>query len=73
MDVLVEGLGFENVLIRGIDSKTFLAYFQMEDNLDKVDLDFLVIAFHKVRKVQWEDLIPTRRTWVECRGIPTIL
>lgn len=50
--LLVEGLGFDNVIIRGLGSKSFLAYFQLEESLEKIDLDFLGIAFQAVRKVQ---------------------
>lgn len=73
VETLVEGMGFDGVIIRGLNRKTFLAYFHLEDSLENIDLDFLGVAFHKVRKVHWEDLIPARHTWVECRGIPAIL
>lgn len=68
--LIVEGLGFEDVQIRELNSKSFLAYFEYEDNLEHVDMDFLEIGFSKVKQVIWEDLIPSRKTWVECRGLP---
>lgn len=72
VSLVVEGLGFHDVLIRGITRTTFLAYFSQEKNLDGVDLKFLEIGFKEVRKVGWNEIIPMRRTWIECRGLPAI-
>lgn len=58
--------------IKGISSKSFLAYFHEED-MDKLDISFLKIGFANVRKTELEDLIPMRKTWVECRGLPIIV
>lgn len=57
---IVEGLGYKDTEIRGISSKTFLAYFPMEDNIKNIDIDFLTIGFEEVREANWDDLIPTR-------------
>lgn len=70
VSLIVEGLGFHDVLIQGISRTTFIAYFQLEENLHNVDLKFLEIGFKDVRCVGWRDLIPQRRAWVECRGLP---
>lgn len=68
MSLIVEGLGFDNVSIRGISSKSFLVYFFSVENLDSLDLGFLEIGFTKVKKASSQDLISTRKSWIECRG-----
>lgn len=55
---IVEGLGFSDVVVRGIDNKTFLAYFPTIEDLLEIDVDFLGIGFAEVRRVNWENLIP---------------
>lgn len=72
VSMIVEGLGFEDVEIRCLSGVCFIAFFKFEENLEGIDLDFLKVGFKKVRKVVWEDLVPTRKVWVECRGIPLI-
>lgn len=62
VSTLVEGLGFDDVIIRGLLSTKFLAFFYLEEDLSKVDLDFLGIGFKVVRKLEVTDLIPTRNT-----------
>lgn len=73
VSLIVEGLRFDKVLIRGISSTLFLALFYLEDNLDSLDLDFLESGFKKVTKAKCEDIVPTRKTWIECRGLPATL
>lgn len=70
--VIVEGLGFEGVRIRGLSSSTFLAYFSLEEDLNSLDVDFLKIGFKEVHKVDWADLKPSRKVWIECRGLPLV-
>lgn len=70
MNTLVEGLGFDDVIVRGLSSFKFLAYFYLEEDLKKVDLDFLSIGFKTVRRLDTSDLIPSRKAWIEIRGIP---
>lgn len=70
VSTLIEGLRFNDVIVRGLSSTKFLAFFYLEEDLTAVDLDFLGIGFKTVRKPEAKDLIPTRRTWVEIRGIP---
>ncbi|KAK1401499.1 hypothetical protein POM88_001104 [Heracleum sosnowskyi] len=36
VSLIVEGLGFEHVLVRGLNCKTFIAHFLLEENLDVV-------------------------------------
>lgn len=70
VSMIVEGLGFHNVSIRGLSSTSFLEIFQSEENMESIDLDFLEIGFKVLRKLNWEDLIPPRKVWIECRGLP---
>lgn len=51
VSMIVEGLEFENVLIRGLNRQKFLAIINMEDRLDNVDLSFLEIGFTEVTEV----------------------
>lgn len=67
---LVEGLGFKDVIIRGLSSYRYIVHFSYEENLEHIDIDFLKIGFNEVRKIEDRDLLPARRVWVECRGIP---
>lgn len=57
------------MLIRGISSKSFLAFFSNVECLEDIDIDFLEIGFAEVTKVHWTNLYPSRRTWIECRGL----
>lgn len=72
VEMLVEGLGFNNVEVRALSSKNFILYFPFEEDLENIDLDFLSIGFVEVRRVKRNDLIPVRKVWVECRGLPMI-
>lgn len=56
MQMIVEGLGFKELIIRGITSKRFVIYFPNEELLSSQDLDFLAIGFESIRKASWEDL-----------------
>lgn len=69
---IVEGLGFQNVTIRALTGRVFLAYFEDEEDSEHMDINFLEIGFQKVRRVQWKDLIPSRKVWIEIRGLPLI-
>lgn len=44
VSLIVEGLGFKDVKIRGINSQSFLACFYLEENLDARDFNFLEIG-----------------------------
>lgn len=68
--MIVQGLGFEDVLIRGLSGRRFLAFFKNVVDLKEVDLDFLRVGFEEVKLVELKDLIPTRKIWLECRGLP---
>lgn len=39
--MIVEGLGFEEIHIRGLNSKFFLEFFKEVINMDDIDIDFL--------------------------------
>ncbi|KAL1815493.1 hypothetical protein ACET3Z_018067 [Daucus carota] len=39
---------------------------------DNIDLDFLEIGFKKVLKAVGLELLPTRKSWLECRGLPIV-
>lgn len=43
--VIVMGLGFSDVIVRGVSTKKFLAFFRAEESLNEVDLDFLKTGF----------------------------
>ncbi|WOG94173.1 hypothetical protein DCAR_0313466 [Daucus carota subsp. sativus] len=68
--MMVEGLGAYNARIRGITGSSFLAYFPFELDFLNIDREFLQIGFDEVRDVKVEDLIPSRKAWVEIRGLP---
>ena len=72
MEFIVQGLGFRDVVIRGISSTKFLAYLDSLALIEEEDLDFLKIGFMEVRKVVNADLIPPRKVWLELRGLPII-
>lgn len=40
ISLIVKGPGFNNVMVRGLSSTRFLAFFYEEEKLDKVDMDF---------------------------------
>lgn len=67
--MIVEGLGFHDVVITGMTERTFLAYFDSIKNMDEEELDFLIkIGFSEVREIKYEDLLPPRKAWIEIRG-----
>lgn len=70
VEMLVDGLGFRDVVIRRLSDFKFLAYFSNASSLEDVDLDFLSIAFMEVRKITEEDLVLSRQAWIEIRGLP---
>lgn len=72
VELIVEGLGFEDVRVMGISSKSFLAFFPTVETLEELDLDFMEMGFAGVSKVKWMDLCPPRRPWIECRGLPVV-
>ncbi|WOH11193.1 hypothetical protein DCAR_0830673 [Daucus carota subsp. sativus] len=70
VQMIVEGLGAHNAQIRGITGTTFIAFFANKLDFDSLDREFLQIGFTEVREVRMEDLMPSRKTWVEVRGLP---
>lgn len=72
VEKIVEGLGFRDATIKGISSKKFLAYFDDIRDLSELDTDFLSIGFMEVREVTNADLIPSRKVWIELRGLPIL-
>ena len=72
VSMMAEGLGAHNARIRGLSGTRFLAYFPFDMDWQNVDLEFLKIAFEEVRPVTIEDLIPSRKVWVELRGLPIL-
>ena len=65
VEMIVAGLGFREVIIRGLSSFKFMAYFTDVACLEELDLDFLHVGFMEVRKIREEDLIVPRQAWVE--------
>lgn len=72
VSAIMEGLGYKEVIVKGISNRTFIAYFPYESDLSGIDMDFLLIAFNRIQQVKWQELKLTRRTWVECRGLPMV-
>ncbi|KAL1815910.1 hypothetical protein ACET3Z_018484 [Daucus carota] len=63
VEMIVAGLGFREVIIRGLSSFKFMAYFTDVACLEELDLDFLHVGFMEVRKIREEDLIVPRQAW----------
>ncbi|KAL1802583.1 hypothetical protein ACET3Z_031230 [Daucus carota] len=70
VEMIVAGLGFREVIIRGLSSFKFMAYFTDVACLEELDLDFLHVGFMEVSKIREEDLVVPRQAWVEIRGLP---
>ncbi|WOG86688.1 hypothetical protein DCAR_0205905 [Daucus carota subsp. sativus] len=70
VQMIAEGLGAHNTQIRGITGTTFIAYFANKVDYESLDIEFLQIGFVEVRQVKVEDLMPSRKAWVEVRGLP---
>uniref|UniRef100_A0A164THH7 RRM domain-containing protein n=1 Tax=Daucus carota subsp. sativus TaxID=79200 RepID=A0A164THH7_DAUCS len=66
------GLGAVNALIRGLSGDRFIAYFPHYMDLQDTDREFLKIGFAEVRDLHLDDLLPSRKTWVEVRGLPIV-
>ncbi|KAL1825991.1 hypothetical protein ACET3Z_012769 [Daucus carota] len=70
--MIAEGLGAVNALIRGLSGDRFIAYFPHYMDLHDTDREFLKIGFAEVRDLHLDDLLPSRKTWVEVRGLPIV-
>ncbi|WOH12354.1 hypothetical protein DCAR_0831856 [Daucus carota subsp. sativus] len=70
--MIAEGLGAVNALIRGLSGDRFIAYFPHYMDLQDTDREFLKIGFAEVRDLHLDDLLPSRKTWVEVRGLPIV-
>ena len=70
--MIAEGLGARNVQIRGISGTSFIAFFANTDDLRGIDKEFLKIGFADVREPTVDDFLPTRKAWVEIRGLPIV-
>lgn len=72
VEMIIEGLGVHGGKVRGLTGNSFLVYFESKDYFQQIDREFLEIGFAEIRNVRIEDLIPTRRAWVEVRGLPLL-
>ncbi|KAL1804897.1 hypothetical protein ACET3Z_027965 [Daucus carota] len=72
VEMIMEGLGAHGAIVKGISSTRFIASFAFKDALEKIDVEFLKIGFAEIKKADMEDLIPSRRAWVEIRGLPMV-
>lgn len=70
--MIAGGLGAKNAQIRGISSTSFLAYFADKSDFECLDREFLEIGFEEARAATIDDLLPTRKAWVEIRGLPIV-
>lgn len=51
MNFLLEGLGYKEEIMKGISDTSFNAHFPYESDLKNIDMDFILIAFSKVERV----------------------
>lgn len=68
--LIVEGLRVKTATVRGLSNRCFLAHFDCPNDFEEVDIDFLQIGFLEVRRATLDDLLPSRRAWLEVRGLP---
>lgn len=62
VETILEGLGFKEVLVKGICPKRFLIFFGDGNMITKEDKDFLSVGFEAVKEAKWEDIEVRRET-----------
>lgn len=63
-------LGYGEVEVKTISSKSFMVTFPVGTNLEELDLDFIGLGFLNIRKADIENTVLPRKAWVEIQGLP---
>lgn len=66
----MELLGFGEVEVKALSSKSFLVTFPIGTELEDVDMDFVGLGFLDVKSASIKNLILPRKVWVEICGLP---